>query len=191
MNKVGIFGGTFNPVHLGHIILARYIRKVADLDEVWLSVSPLSPFKQECELVDDNHRLVMLNEAVKGYDGLRAISRELMLPRPSYTLTLLDTLAAEHPDCKFRLIIGGDNWEAFEKWHRWNEILDRYRVIVYPRPDCRLPSIESKNVEFVEAPLMDISSTAVREAIKSCSEDVNQMLSPAVYNYIKDNHLYE
>lgn len=158
MIKTGILGGSFNPIHIGHIALAHYLRQTVPLDEVWLIVSPQNPLKPATGLLDDRLRLRLVREALKGEDGLEASDYEYRLPRPSYTWTTLRHLSNDYPDREFVLLIGGDNWAHFEHWHRWKDILRHYRVAVYPRHDT---------TGTVDAHLIDISSTEIRRRIGS------------------------
>ena len=190
MSKVvGIFGGSFNPIHKGHLMLAQYLSQHTQLDEVWLTLSPQNPLKKSNELLDDEHRLAMLRLATEGIVGVEVCDVELSMPRPSYTINTLDTLSQKFSHCSFRLVIGGDNWNLFDKWKDYQRIIDDYGVVIYPRPGYDLNPIVSKNVEVVEAPLADVSSTQIRKAIK-CGEDVKSLLPQGVWEYIKENKLY-
>lgn len=182
-------GGSFNPVHSGHLMVASYIRQACGLDEVWLSVSPVNPFKDKLRQVDDIQRYEMLTMALEGADGLRGIDTEMSLPRPSYTLTLLEHLSEEYPHCDFTLIIGSDNWIAFERWRNPDVILQRYGVIVYPRPGYEVEDIATPGAQLVKAPGIDISSTFIRNSIAD-GFDMAYYLPQAVNQYIKNNNLY-
>lgn len=190
MSKVvGIFGGSFNPIHKGHLMLARYLSQHSHLDEVWFALSPQNPLKKSNELLDDEHRLAMLRLATEGIVGVEVCDIELSMPRPSYTINTLDALSQNFSHCSFRLVIGGDNWNLFDKWKDYQRIIDEYGVVIYPRPGYKLNPIADKNVEVVEAPLADVSSTQIREAIK-CGKDVKSLLPQRVWEYIKENKLY-
>lgn len=189
MKRVGILGGSFNPVHIGHLMVASYVCQVTPLDEVWLSLSPANPLKSGLSGASDNDRLAMLKIAVEGADSLKVCDAELSLPRPSYTLTLLDSLAGQYPDCNFRLIIGSDNWLLFNKWRNPEVIRRKYGVIVYPRPGYEISEDLPQNVELIDSPTVNISSTFAREAIKH-GIDMNYFLPSGVYKYIKEHKLY-
>ena len=163
--KTGIFGGSFNPIHNGHISLARQLRLSAGLDEVWLMVSPQNPLKQQADLLDDQLRLRMAQEAVADEPFIQASDYEFRLPRPSYTWNTLQALACDYPDREFVLMIGGDNWQSFSSWYRANDILRHYPVVVYPRRGSAI-STDVPNVTIIEAELLDVSSTDIRHRIR-------------------------
>lgn len=187
---VGVMGGSFDPVHIGHLMVASYLAQTAGLDSVWLSLSPANPLKAGSHPASDAHRMAMLRMAVDGSSLLRAIDTELTLPRPSYTLQLLETLHREHPGIKFKLIIGSDNWLVFDRWRAHDEIISRYGVIIYPRPGYDIAPPVHPNVTLVDAPTVSLSSTLVRDCI-SRGLDMSCFLPHGVYEYIKTNNLYE
>lgn len=187
---VGIFGGSFNPVHKGHVMLAQFLSRSQYLDEVWLTLSPQNPFKESNDLLDDNHRLAMLHIATEGVEGVGVCDIELSMPRPSYTINTLAKLSQQYPENEFRLVIGGDNWNLFDRWKDYQRIIDEYGVVVYPRPGYELKPIRDKNVVIVEAPLADVSSTVIRDEIVT-GKDVSDMLHKGVWDYIKKNNLYK
>ena len=156
--KTGIFGGSFNPIHNGHIALAKAALEQCGLDEVWLMVSPQNPLKQETDLLADNLRYEMVQQALQGVDGIVASDYEFHLPKPSYTWNTLQHLSKDYPNRQFTLIIGGDNWAHFEHWRRWKDILRHYNVAVYPR---------DQYIGTFDAPLLDVSSTEIRQRIAS------------------------
>ncbi len=189
MTTIGILGGSFNPVHIGHMILASYLSQWGYVDEVWLTLSPRNPLKDPSELIPDLRRLAMLNIAVKGSDNIDICDIELSMPRPSYTVRTLELLRERNPDKKFKLIIGSDNWRNFDRWREPQKILDEFGVIVYLRPGYPVAKSNVEGLEIANAPLLDISSTFVRQAI-SRGRDMNYFLPAGVYKYIKDNKLY-
>lgn len=189
MATIGILGGSFNPVHVGHMILASYLSQWGYVDEVWLTLSPRNPLKDPSELIPDLRRLAMLNIAVKGSDNIDICDIELSMPRPSYTVRTLELLRERNPDKKFKLIIGSDNWRNFDRWREPQKILDEFGVIVYLRPGYPVAKSNVEGLEIANAPLLDISSTFVRQAI-SRGRDMNYFLPAGVYKYIKDNKLY-
>lgn len=170
--RVGLFGGSYNPIHVGHIALAKALRRQGGLDEVWFLVTPQNPWKQQKDLLADEERLALVREAVKGEDGLVASDYEFHLPKPSYTLHTLRALRKDDPDTDFVLLIGGDNWAAFDHWYGYAEILRDYPIIVYPRDEHPvnppLPEgLPVRGVQIVHTPLLPVSSTLIRERVRA------------------------
>jgi nicotinate-nucleotide adenylyltransferase len=188
---VGIYGGSFNPIHNGHLALAEAFLKACALDEVWFVVSPQNPFKADSRLLDDDTRLRLTRMAVEQRPGLRVSDVEFGLPRPSYMWNTLQKLSHDHPDTSFTLLIGGDNWASFDRWHRAADILSHYPVAVYPRPDSPISEQSlPKGVTLLRAELLDISSTAVRQAVAR-GEDIGHMVPKPVAEAIRNEHLYQ
>jgi len=186
---IGILGGSFNPVHIGHIILASYLCQWRYVDKVWLTLSPQNPLKDPRGLIPDMKRLAMLNIATRNIGGIETCDIELSMPRPSYTIDTLDVLSKRHPKKHFKLIIGSDNWLIFNKWREYHRILDQYGVIVYPRPGYDIDKIAVDGMEIAHAPLVNLSSTFIRQAI-SLNKDMSLFVPAGVYKYICDNKLY-
>lgn len=189
--RTGLFGGTFNPVHVGHVALGRSIVEAGLADEVWFMVSPQNPFKRNIHLLDDALRLSMVRKALAHESRLAASDYEFSLPRPSYTLHTLRRLSADYPERAFTLIIGGDNWEAFDQWYGHDEILARWPVVVYPRAGAT-PSEPAKplprGVTMLRTPLLPVSSTAIRERVRrgeSVAGLVPEAIEQDVMNYYK------
>ena len=190
--KTGIFGGSFNPIHNGHISLAQQLLRAAGLDEVWLMVSPQNPLKKESDLADDTLRMEMARLALKGVEGIVASDYEMRLPKPSYTWHTLLALSRDYPDREFVLLMGGDNWALFNRWYHHADILSHYRIVVYPRKTDRGEHdlADAPNVEiFHSLELMDVSSTEIRRRIKA-GEDIGGMVPDAVADYIRKEGLY-
>ena len=190
--RIGIYGGTFNPLHNGHIALAKAFLAQAGLDEVWFVVSPQNPLKQQADLLGDEERLTMARAAVKNESGIVACDYEMHLPRPSYTWNTLQALSSDYPDREFVLMIGGDNWASFDQWYRHEDILKSYRVVVYPRREtmeAALSGIDGRQVSLVEAELIDISSTDIRRRIRE-GRSIRQLVPRAVADIIKRNGYY-
>lgn len=183
-------GGSYNPVHIGHMAVASYLSQWGYVDRVWLTLSPRNPLKDARALLPDLKRLAMLNMATRGVPGIEICDIELSMPRPSYTINTLDTLAKRHPNKRFKLVIGSDNWLIFDKWRDSQRILDEYGVIVYPRLGSPVPDKQVDGMEYVNAPVVEISSTFVRSAI-AAGRDASQFVPPGVFKYIKTTHLYE
>ena len=190
MNKIrtAIFGGSFDPIHRGHVALARAVRDNNLADEVWFLVTPLNPHKQDNNLTNEGERLAMVSLSIVGEPGLVASDFEFNLPRPSYTINTLDALQAAFPDREFMLLMGADNWQKIDRWYKGDEIVSRFGIIVYPRGNEASPSLPA-NVKWLQAPLYDISSTEIRKTF-SAGEDVSQWLHPDVEKYIKEKKMY-
>ena len=164
--RTGIFGGTFNPVHNGHVALAARILKAARLDEVWLLLTPQNPWKKDSVLLDDDQRLAMLQAAVKDEKGLVASDFEFSLPKPSYTWNTLQALTTAYPDRRFTLIIGADNWVGFNRWYEHDKILAHHHIVVYPRSGSDVDAATlPRNVRLLKTELYEVSSTEVRNRV--------------------------
>ena len=169
--KIGIYGGSFNPVHFGHVGLAKWVIEHTDLDELWLMVSPNNPLKPAGLLAPEEERLAAVRKAIEGIEGLKASDFEFSLPRPSYTANTLRELQKAYPEHEFTLVIGEDNLAIFDRWREYEYILANFRIFVYPRRGCEksqisnLKSKMAKNIMFLaSAPYFDISSTELRAA---------------------------
>lgn len=189
--NIGLFGGSFNPIHNGHVRLAKSLLQEAALDEVWFLVSPQNPFKQDQQLLDDDKRLQLVRLALKEEPQLMASDFEFHLPKPSYTWNTLQALEQEYPEGKFTLLIGGDNWEAFDKWYRYEDILKRYPIIVYPREGSKVPGVKflGSEIQIVETPLINISSTQIRQRLHE-GKSVRGLVNTEVAMVIEQEHLY-
>ncbi len=196
MKKVGLYFGTFNPIHVGHLIIANYMAEQTDLDQVWLVVSPKNPLKQKSSMLTDVHRLTLTRIAVENNPKLWVSNIEFDLPRPSYTTHTLAALEDKHPNHSFALIMGEDNLRTFHKWKNYESILGRHKIYVYPRVrregESKTPDqfVGHMNIELVDAPVMNLSSTQVRQFIKD-GRDVSYMLTPEVHDYVREMHFYE
>lgn len=188
--RVGFFGGSFNPVHNGHIALARHLLGELRLDEVWFVVSPQNPLKPPGSLLGDAARLAMVEAALEGEARLCPCGVELGLPRPSYTWNTLCHLAQVCPRCGFTLLIGGDNWAAFDRWRNHADILARYPIAIYPRRGAAIPAGQlPPGVTVVDTPLIDISSTDVRRRV-AAGLPIDGLVPPAVASMISRNGWY-
>ena len=186
--KTGLYGGSFNPIHIGHIQLSQALLDEHLVDEMWLLVSPQNPFKVNQKLLDDNARLELAQLAVRDIPNITVSDYEFHLPRPSYMVHTLEHLREEFPKREFILIIGADNWERFPMWYKSEEILAHHQVIVYPRPGCLLQDIP-EGVTVANTPLIDISSTEIRENIKNPNYR-GEGLCPTVWEEIKRKRYY-
>ena len=188
--KAGLFFGSFNPVHIGHMVIANYMLSFTELDEVWFVLSPHSPHKRKRGLLDPWLRLEMLHLALGDYPGFRVSDIELFLPQPSYTVVTLAHIREKHPDHSFSLIMGSDNLASLEKWFNYKIIVDNYPVYVYPRPGHEsVKSPGGAKVVFTETPLIEISSSFIRSGIKE-GKDMKFFLPEKVYSYILREQIY-
>lgn len=187
--RVGLFFGSFNPIHVGHLMLAQHMVNFADVDEVWLVVSPQNPFKQDVELADTQHRLNMARLAVGDNEKIKISEVELSLPKPSYTIDTLRALEKEYPEIEFSIIMGADNLMGLNRWKEAETLLSRYRIIVYPRPGYEAKEPEGAHIEIVDAPQVDISSTQLRRWIGE-GRSVLYFTNNKVIEYFSQNNLY-
>ena len=189
--RIGLFFGTFNPIHVGHMVIAGYMTEFTDLEEVWFVVSPQNPLKKEQTLLEENLRLNLVKLAAGNNPKLNLSDVEFSLPKPSYTFDTLIHLSEKFSEHKFVLIVGTDNLAAFNKWKNHEQILEKYFLYVYPRAGFSGGKLASHpNVKITNAPVMEISSSFIREAIKN-KKDVRYMLTESVYHCIEENHYYE
>ena len=189
--KIGLFFGSFNPVHSGHLILANYIVEYTDLDSIWFVVSPQNPFKEEKSLLQDHHRRDMLEMAVKNDSRFEVCDIEFNMPKPSYTIDTLRRLSELYPENDFYLICGMDNLAFFDKWKDYQSILDNYKLLVYPRKNYAGGDlINHKSVHIINAPEIEISSTFIRNAVKE-NKDVRYFMPEETYKYMIDNGFYK
>lgn len=164
--KTALFGGTFNPIHNGHLSIVKYIMERGLADELWLLVTPRNPWKEGKQLMADELRLKMVADAVAGIPGVEACDFEFRLPVPSYSVTTLKALKQSYPDRDFVLVIGADNWCDFDKWKDYEYILENHNIMVYPRTGSPIPNNKTQGVTILDSPLIDISSTMILERVK-------------------------
>ena len=196
--KIGLFFGTFNPIHVGHMISANYMANYTDLDQVWLVVTPQNPHKQKSSLLEDYHRLAIVREATSDNNKLKASNIEFDLPKPSYTINTLVYLEETHSDTDFVLIMGEDNLRTFSKWKNYEQIIERCELYVYPRgltiqeqtDDHSNTNFTHEKVKIHDLPVMKVSASFIRKAIKN-KQDVRYLLTEPVHNYITEMHFYE
>ncbi len=188
---IGLYFGSFNPIHIGHIAIAGYMAQFSDLEQVWLVVSPQNPLKDKQSLLQDRHRLAMVNEALEDIPYLRSSDIEFNLPKPSFTINTLTYLKEKYPQHLFSLIMGSDNLAGFHKWKNYEQILFEQRLYVYPRPgfeECDL--LTHAQVTQIDAPLMEVSSTMIRNAVKA-KKDVRCFMPTKAWEYMREMHFYE
>jgi nicotinate-nucleotide adenylyltransferase len=193
MKKVGLFFGTFNPIHIGHLVIANHMVEFSDLDEVWFVITPQSPFKIKATLLDNNHRYQMVFEAIQDYPKLKASTIEFDLPQPNYTVHTLVHLSEKYgKEYTFALMMGEDNLKGFHKWKNYEQILEDHSIYVYPRiSGGEIPKKfeNHKSIQRVNAPIMEISSTFIRKNHKK-GKNIKPMLPEAVWKYMDEMNFY-
>lgn len=188
--KTGLFFGSFNPVHVGHLIIANFMHTHTDLREVWMVVSPQNPLKPKNSLARDRDRLHLVNLAIGDHYSLKASDIEFGLPKPSYTIDTLTYLKEKYPERHFTLIMGGDNIATLHKWKNYEQILDNYGIYVYNRPGYEPGDlVDHPSVKYFDAPLMNISASYIRKEIKA-QRSVRYLVSDAVFNYLESSGMY-
>jgi len=192
-HKIGLFFGSFNPIHIGHLIIANYLVEHSDLDEVWFVVTPHNPHKQKKTLLDDHQRLMMVRLAVENYPKLKASNVEFDLLQPNYTVNTLAILQEQFPKNEFVLLMGADNLASFHKWKNYQSILDYYQIIVYPRITTKEVSDTFNNhpsIREIKAPIIELSATQIRNDIQH-NKNVRPMLPVEVFQYIDEMNFYK
>jgi nicotinate-nucleotide adenylyltransferase len=193
MKKVGLYFGTFNPIHIGHLVIANHMVEFSDLDEVWFVVTPQSPFKTKKTLLDNHHRYEMVYEATKEYPKLKPSKIEFDLPQPNYTVNTLVHLDEKYPtNYKFSLIMGEDNLKGLHKWKNYETIIENYTIYVYPRISeeaVESQFMQHESIHRVNAPIMEISSTFIRKELKN-GKNIKPMLPPEVWTYMDEMNFY-
>lgn len=174
---IGLFFGSFNPLHNGHVAIADYLLEHGYCREIWFVVSPRNPWKEDGSLLEENKRLAIVQAAIAGKTGMAASDLEFNMPRPSYTYQTLRAFRQKYPDTPFALIIGGDNLQRFHEWRHHREILNTCPLLVYPRPGIPLPPLTEGNIRLVNAPLTPVSSTAIRQMVKT-GKDISSLVPP-------------
>lgn len=189
---VGLYFGSYNPIHIGHLAIANYMVEFTNIDQLWFVVSPQNPFKKKANLLDDYQRLELAQLAINNDDRLRASNIEFNLPKPSYTVDTLAYLKDRHPNYHFKILMGSDNLENFHKWKNYEAIVENYGVIVYPRPGFDKSKVRKhKNISIAEnTPLMEISSSFIRAAVRQ-GKDVRHFLPPRSWEYLDEMNFYK
>jgi nicotinate-nucleotide adenylyltransferase len=217
--KIGLFFGSFNPIHNGHLMIANYMAEFSDLDQVWFVISPLNPFKTDQDLLPDYHRRELATRAIGDYPGFRVSAVEFRLPKPSYTIDTLIFLKSEYPENQFVIIMGADQLPDFHKWKKAEEIIENYKILVYPRPEINRETkhvtretevgceretgaplhmsrvtlkdiVDHPSITFVNAPMMEISSSFIRQSIRE-KKDVRFFMPGPSWQYLDEMHFYE
>lgn len=191
--NIGLFFGSFNPIHIGHLIIANHMVENSDLDKVWFVVTPHNPHKKKNTLLDDHHRLQMVNIAVEDYPNLEVSNIEFDLPQPSYTVNTLVHIRDKYPEYQFSLIMGEDNLKSFHKWKNYESILDNHHIYVYPRVAIEIAKPEllaHKHIHQIDAPIVEISSTFIRKGINS-QKNIRPLLPQNVWEYLDEMNFYK
>ena len=191
--KIGLYFGTFNPIHVGHLIIANHMAEHADLDQVWMVVTPHNPLKKKATLLDDYHRLQMVYLATEDFAKIKPSDIEFKLSQPNYTVNTLVHLPEKFPDHEFSLIMGEDNLKSLHKWKNYEVILEHHDIYVYPRIASEGENLELKNhpkIHLIDAPVVEISSTDIRHNIKK-GKNVQPLLPHKVWDYIDHNNFYK
>ena len=191
--KIGLFFGSFNPIHVGHLIIANHMVEYSDLDEVWMVVTPHNPFKKKNSLLDDHHRLQLVMRATEDYPKLKPSNIEFGLPQPNYTINTLVHLEEKYPEHDFNLIMGLDNLKSFKKWKNYERIIDEHELYVYPRISKVISDsdlIKHKNIHIIEAPIVEISSTFIRKAIKE-KKNIRALMPDSAWVYLDEMNFYK
>lgn len=188
--KIGLFFGSFNPVHVGHMIIANFMVEHSDMDMIWMVVSPHNPHKEKKSLAKDHDRLHLVDIAIGDNTGIKASNIEFNLPKPSYTIDTLTYLKEKHPNYEFCLIMGGDNLGTFHKWKNYQLILDNHEIFVYDRPGYDLGDLQHhESVTILEAPLLSISASYIRKQIKE-GNSIQYLVPDVVYEYLSESTMY-
>jgi nicotinate-nucleotide adenylyltransferase len=191
MKEVGLFFGSFNPVHVGHMVLANYMLEFTPMDELWFVVSPHNPLKEKSGLLDVRQRIQMVDLAIGGHPGMKSSSIETKLPQPSYTIHTLTHLSEKFPNFRFSLIMGSDNLESLHKWKNYEQILNKHKIYVYPRPGHPGGQFLShRSVSLTSAPFIEISSTFIREGIKA-KLNMEYFVGSSVWSYLEEMNFYK
>ena len=197
--KIGLYFGTFNPIHIGHLIIANHVAEYSDVKQVWMVVTPHNPLKKKETLLNDSIRLELVHLATEGYPKIKPSDIEFKLPQPNYTVNTLAYLQEKYPKNEFSLIMGEDNLKSFHKWKNYEVILQNHDIFVYPRIDTKAQTNEINNylafknhpkIHFIAAPIVEISATFIRESIKN-KKNVQPLLPNKVWEYIDHNNLYK
>ena len=187
--KIGLYFGSFNPIHIGHLIIANHLTNHTDLQEVWFIVSPQNPFKNANSLLNENHRLNLIKTAIEGETRLRASNVEFKLPKPSYTINTLTYLAEKYPNHEFVLIMGSDGFQNLPQWKNGETILKNYPIYIYKRPGFDIINNFNADISVMDAPLLDISSTRIRDLIAK-GKSIRYLVPDSVKDEIERNHYY-
>ncbi len=188
--KIGLFFGSFNPIHIGHLIIANYILNETEVEKIWLIVSPLNPFKADASLLNEHYRLNLVKEAVLNDERIIASDVEFQLPKPSFSINTLAYLKENYPENKFSIIMGSDSFQNLHKWKNFEAIISNYKILIYRRQGFEIDNKLNAEIEILEFPLLGISSTEIRGLIKK-GKSIRYLVSEKVREEIQRNHYYK
>ena len=188
--NIGLYFGSFNPIHIGHLIIGNHIANSTEVDEVWFVVSPQNPLKETSSLLNEQHRFSLVKTAVEDATKLKASNVEFSMPKPSYTIDTLIYLSEKYRQHLFTLIIGSDSFLNFEKWKNYNQIIINYNILIYPRPGYAVKRELPETIKVIDAPLMEISSTQIRKLIKE-KKSIRYLVTEKVLDEIELNGYYK
>jgi nicotinate-nucleotide adenylyltransferase len=188
--NIGLYFGSFNPVHIGHLIIANHIVNNTELNQIWFVVSPQNPLKSSNTLLNKYHRKYLIDIAIDGEKNLKSSTIEFSLPTPSYTIDTLTYLDEKYPMYKFSIIIGSDSLQNLHKWKNYEQLVNKYQILVYERPEFKVEHKLGESIVLLQAPLLDISSTRIREMIKK-GESIKFLVPDVVKDEIEKNHYYK
>jgi nicotinate-nucleotide adenylyltransferase len=188
--KIGLYFGSFNPVHTGHLIIASHLANNTDLNEVWFVVSPQNPFKKETGLLNERHRISLVKLAIEDEQSLKASDVEFKLPKPSYTIETLIYLSEKYPEYEFSIIMGSDGFQNIEKWKNYEQIINNYSIYIYMRPGFEVTNKYGDNIIQVKAPLLEISATEIRKNIKA-GKSIRYLVTDVVMKEIQEKGYYK
>ncbi len=187
--KIALYFGSFNPIHIGHLIIANHVLSFSDVRQLWFVVSPHNPLKESSSLLKETHRFRMVQLAIDNEPRMRASNFEFKLPRPSYTIDSMTYLSEKYPQHEFQILMGSDSFSNIKKWKNYQVLLKQFKLLIYLRPGFPIDSTISSNIEILNAPLLDISSTYIRSLIKD-KKSIRYLLPDAVIEEISSNHYY-
>lgn len=190
--NIGLFSGSFNPIHIGHLAIANYMVEFTNIDQLWFVISPHNPAKEKASLLDNYQRYEMVCRAIENFPSMQASTIEFSLPQPSYTIHTLTHLNEKYPDHQFSLIMGGDNLMNLHTWKNYQLLLEQYQLYIYNRPNCAIPERykNCNNIHFVDAPLMEISSSFIRRSIQN-KKNIRAFMPDAAWQYLDEMNFYK
>lgn len=188
--KIALYFGSFNPIHIGHLIIANHVLNHCDVKQLWFVDSPHNPLKETSSLLKENHRYRLVQLAVDSEPKFRASNFEFKLPRPSYTIDSMTYLSEKYPQHEFQILMGGDSFSNIKKWKNYQTLINQYKLLIYNRPGFEIDKTISSNIEILDAPLLDISSTYIRSMIRQ-KKSIRYLVPDIVMNEILSNHFYQ